>query len=284
MRLLAPRLIKLINPRDSGRRAPASHWSLPLWLLVGVAWVVTLLAVVSRHTEWGDHHYLLRDSGFPFFSALGFFLVSWQVMILAMMGPSLTPLLRQMTSGVPASTRAPGAIAMFLMLLAGYDLIWTAFGCVAFFGDALVHGLVENWSWVGAHDTIIAIGLLAIAGVYQFTPRKTRFVMACWDESHGFSWPQRADMNRLDAASRAGARTGYAHLGSCWALMLVMFGLGMGSLVWMVALTGVMMAEQVGGPRAIALRWLVGAIFCALAALMLALPDRAGVARLLLLR
>ena len=170
------------------------------------------------------------------------------------------------------------------MFLAGYDLVWIAFGCAAFFGDALLHAVVESWSWLGIHDTIIAISLLALAGVYQFTPRKTRFVMACRDESHGFSWLQRADMTRLDAASRAGARTGYAHLGSCWALMLVMFGLGMGSLVWMVALTGVMMAEQVAGPRAIALRWLVGAIFCALAALMLALPGRAGVAGLLLLR
>jgi predicted metal-binding membrane protein len=264
MRLLA---VRMINQRGSWRRAVAFRWSLPLWLLVGAAWAVTLLAILTRHTEWGDHHYLLRDSALPLFSALGFFLVSWQVMILAMMVPSLTPLLRQM-SDARTSARAPGSLAMFLMFLAGYDLIWTAFGCVAFFGDALIHSLVENWSWLGSHDTIIATGLLALAGVYQFTPGKARFLMACQAPS------QRADVSRLDAAYRAGAGAGCAHLGSCWALMLAMFGVGMGSLVWMVALTGVMASEQFLRTHALALRWPVGLIFCALAVLTVALPAQ----------
>jgi predicted metal-binding membrane protein len=272
MRLPAP---LIINHPDSGKRVSIRQESLPFcpWLLVGTAWAVTLLAVFTGHTEWGDHHYLLHDSGLPLFSALGFFLVSWQVMILAMMIPSLTPLLRQMTSGVPKSTRTPGATAMFLV---GYDLIWMAFGCVAFFGDALVHALVENWSWLGAHDTIIATGALALAGVYQFTPGKARFLMACQAPS------QRADMTGLDAACRAGAGAGRAHLGSCWALMLAMFGVGMGSLVWMAALTGVMASEQLLRSRALALRWPVGLIFCALAVLTVAeTPGRLGLAGLL---
>jgi predicted metal-binding membrane protein len=275
MRLPAP---LFIDHRDQEKPDQTYRGSLPFWpwLLVVAAWAVTLLAMLTRHTEWGDHHYLLRDSGLPLFSALGFFLVSWQVMILAMMVPSLTPLLRQMTSGVPESTRAPGAIAMFL---AGYDLIWTAFGCVAFFGDALIHSLVENWSWLGSHDTIIATGALALAGVYQFTPVKARFLTACQAPS------QRADVSRLDASCRAGAGAGRAHLGSCWALMLAMFGVGMGSLVWMAALTGVMAAEQFLRTRALALRWPVGLIFCALAVLTVALPaqtpGRLGLAGLL---
>lgn len=275
MRLPAP---LFIDHRDQEKPDQTYRGSLPFWpwLLVVAAWAIALLAVLTRHTEWGDHHYLLRDSGLPFFSALGFFLVSWQVMILAMMVPSLTPLLRQMTSGVPESTRALGAIAMFL---AGYDLIWTAFGCVAFFGDALIHSLVENWSWLGSHDTVIATGALALAGVYQFTPGKARFLTACQVPS------QRADVSRLDASCRAGAGVGRAHLGSCWALMLAMFGVGMGSLVWMAALTGVMAAEQFLRTRALALRWPVGLIFCALAVLTVALPaappDRFGLAGLL---
>lgn len=275
MRLPAP---LFIDHRDQEKPDQTYRGSLPFWpwLLVVAAWAVTLLAMLTRHTEWGDHHYLLRDSGLPLFSALGFFLVSWQVMILAMMVPSLTPLLRQMTSGVPESIRAPGAIAMFL---AGYDLIWTAFGCVAFFGDALIHSLVENWSWLGSHDTIIATGALALAGVYQFTPVKARFLTACQAPS------QRADVSRLDASCRAGAGAGRAHLGSCWALMLAMFGVGMGSLVWMAALTGVMAAEQFLRTRALALRWPVGLIFCALAVLTVALPaqtpGRLGLAGLL---
>jgi predicted metal-binding membrane protein len=258
MRLLAARLM---NQRDSEKHSPAHRWRsslLWLWFLVGTAWVMTLLAVLTRHTEWGDHHYLLQASDLPFISALGFFLASWQVMILAMMVPSMTPFLRRVAH---ANVSPPGALAM---CLAGYDLAWTAFGCVAFFGDALLHKLVENWSWLGFHSTLIATGLLALAGAYQFTPRKTRFLMACQGEARGFSQSQRADMTQLDTACRAGARAGWSHLGSCWALMLAMFGVGMGNLVWMVALTGAMLAEQLSGARA--LRWSVGAIFFALAA------------------
>jgi predicted metal-binding membrane protein len=275
MRLPAP---LFINHRDQENPEQTYRGSLPFWpwLLVVAAWAIALLAVFTGHTEWGDHHYLLQTSDLPFFSALGFFLVSWQVMILAMMFPSLTPLLRQMTSGDGVSAREPGAIAMSL---AGYDLVWTAFGCVALLGDALLHRLVENWSWLGSHDMIIATGLLALAGVYQFTPVKARYLRACQAPS------QRADLTRLDDACRFGAGAGCAHLGSCWALMLAMFGVGMGSLVWMAALTGVMAAEQFLRARALALRWPVGLIFCALAVLTVALPaappGRFGLAGLL---
>jgi predicted metal-binding membrane protein len=260
-----------MNRPDSRKSIPTYQWSWPLWLLIGSAWAITVLAVLTRHTEWGNHHYLLQTSDLPFFSALGFFLVSWQVMILAMMVPSLTPQLHRLGS-IRASTRAPGAIVMFL---AGYDFVWTAFGCIALLGDALLHRLVGSWSWLGAHDAIIATGLLALAGVYQFTPVKARFLMACQARS------QRVDMTRLDDSCRAGAGVGRSHLGSCWTLMLAMFGVGMGSLVWMMALTGVMVAEQVGGSRARALRWPVGLIFCALAVLTVAPPGRFGLEALL---
>jgi predicted metal-binding membrane protein len=35
-------------------------------------------------------------------------------------------------------------------------------------------------------------------------------------------------------------------LGGCWALMLVVFAVGLGSLIWMIVLTMVMTAERVG--------------------------------------
>jgi len=140
---------------------------------------VTLLAVVTRHTEWGDHHYLLQASNLPIVSALGLFLASWQLMILAMMVPSVAPLLFRLTGATRPSADSQGSLARFLMFLAGYDVTWTAFGCAAFLADAFIHWLVASWSWLGIHDTIIATGLLALAGAYQFTPRKTRFIKAC---------------------------------------------------------------------------------------------------------
>ena len=41
-----------------------------------------------------------------------------------------------------------------------------------------------------------------------------------------------------------GVRHGVLCLGCCWALMLIMFGAGLGSLLWMLALTGFMIVEK----------------------------------------
>ncbi len=73
------------------------------------------------------------------------------------------------------------------------------------------------------------------------------------------------------AAWRLGLRHGMFCLGCCWALMLVMFGLGVGSLVSMAVLTGVMIVEKTfpGGQR---LSPVIGLALLLLAVLWLAHP------------
>ena len=69
-----------------------------------------------------------------------------------------------------------------------------------------------------------------------------------------------------------GLRHGIVCLGSCWALMLVLFGIGVGSIVWMAVLTGVMVVEKTypGGQR---LSPLLGIVLLLLAALWLVHPT-----------
>ena len=52
---------------------------------------------------------------------------------------------------------------------------------------------------------------------------------------------------------RLGARHGAFCVGCCWALMLVMFAVGVASLVWMAVLTAVMVHEKTrpAGRRAV---------------------------------
>ena len=45
-------------------------------------------------------------------------------------------------------------------------------------------------------------------------------------------------------AWRLGLRHGLFCMGCCWALMLVMFGVGVGSLAWMSVLAGIMVIEK----------------------------------------
>ena len=75
----------------------------------------------------------------------------------------------------------------------------------------------------------------------------------------------------VGAAWHLGLHHGAFCLGSCWALMLVMFGLGVGSLLSMAVLTGVMVIEKTypGGQR---LSPVIGIILLGLSALWLAHP------------
>jgi len=58
--------------------------------------------------------------------------------------------------------------------LGGYALIWTMFGWAAFVGDAVLHNIVDRTPWLAAHPWLIARGVLAGAGAFQFTALKDR--------------------------------------------------------------------------------------------------------------
>ena len=75
----------------------------------------------------------------------------------------------------------------------------------------------------------------------------------------------------VGAAWRLGVNHGSYCLGCCWALMLVMFGVGVGNLAGMAALTGAMVIEKAvpGGKR---LSPIIGVVLLLLGALWLAHP------------
>jgi predicted metal-binding membrane protein len=81
------------------------------------------------------------------------------------------------------------------------------------------------------------VGVLAIAGIYQFTPAKHRAIDAC---RHPIG------PNHGGSGLEAGRRHATDCLRSSWALMLVMFAAGFAGLAWMVALTAVMAYEGLG--------------------------------------
>jgi predicted metal-binding membrane protein len=122
-----------------------------------------------------------------------------------------------------------------------------------------------NGTWQA--DKIIAVP--SVAGVFQFTPLKQRCLKQCRSL---LSFFVRSYRKGVGAAWRLGLRHGMFCLGSCWALMLVMFGLGVGSLVWMVVLAGVMVVEKTfpGGQR---LRPVIGIVLLGLAVLWFVHPT-----------
>jgi predicted metal-binding membrane protein len=216
---------------------PLSGVPSPVLIGIGAAWVVSIAA------EWSGaagsvHHDSLLEGGPGFGPALLLFLLAWQVMVAAMMVPSSLPLVRMYFA---ASTGVPDRGRSLAAFLGGYAVAWSAFGALAFAFDAGVHAAVNASAWVDDHSWAIAPMTLMLAGAFQFTSLKDACLKAC---RHPASFLQRHYRRGPRGGFELGARHGAFCVGCCWALMLVMFAVGTASLIWMAALTAVMVHEK----------------------------------------
>ncbi len=206
-------------------------------LLAVTAWLVLWWWDASPYRRY-LHHDAPAGLGAPL--EIGLFVVGWALMIVAMMLPTVIPLLATFRALV-SSRRRPGQLVALAIL--GYVAIWTGFGVAAWLGDRAIHAAVDAVPWLAENPRIILAGTFVLAGVYQFSPLMYR----CLDECRsplGFvlnRWQGRSE--RLEAF-RIGVAHGLFCIGCCWSLMLVMFGVGLGSLAWMLALGTVTAVEK----------------------------------------
>jgi predicted metal-binding membrane protein len=216
------------------RRDPA----VVLWVVAGVCWAATAWLVVAGGHGLGHHDVVLEGSTSPWPLRIGAFLAVWLVMIGAMMLPTVVPMARLF---VAVTARAPRPVVARAGFLAAYLAVWTVFAGLALLGDAGVHALVAGWGWLAARPELVLGATLVLAGAFQFSPLKNACLTACRNPV-GFLWQH----YRRGAAGawRLGLRHGMSCLGCCWALMLLMFATGVGSLAWMVGLTAVMVVEK----------------------------------------
>jgi predicted metal-binding membrane protein len=257
----ATNLTKLTDHAQPRRRAPL-YWP---WVLIAAAWAVALLATLTGRSYLIDHDYLLEQSRLPWPATVAIFLAVWQVMTIAMMLPSSMPMIYMMVHASRSQARPRAVQAAFL---AGYAVVWTAFAVAAFLGDTLIHRLIDRWPWLDANSYLIGALTFMVAGAFQFSPLKERCLTAC---RSSFSFFVRYYRKGVGAAWHLGLRHGTFCLGCCWALMLIMFGIGVGSLAWMAALAGVMVLEKTvpGGQR---LSPIVGVALVLLAAVWVVHP------------
>ena len=161
-------------------------------------------------------------------------------MIVAMMLPSSVPLV--VTFGALVGRR-PRPRLLVGLLLAGYLVAWGAFGIAAWLADRGIHAAVDAVPFLAAHPQLIIGATLLAAGLWQFSPLRDRCLDACRS-------PLGFVMNRWQGTSprREAFALGIAHgafcVGCCWSLMLVMFGVGLGSVTAMLALGAVTAIEK----------------------------------------
>lgn len=208
-----------------------------LTTITATAWAVLWLWDASPYGRY-LHHDAPSGLGTPL--ELGLFVVGWMLMIVAMMLPTGIPLVA--TFGALVGRRRRPRLLVGLLIL-GYLATWTAVGLFAWLGDRGVHLAVDAVPWLAANPQYVLAATFVVAGLYQFSPLKYR----CLDECRsplGFvlnRWQGRSE--RLEAF-RLGIAHGLFCVGCCWSLMLLMFAVGLGSMVWMLALGAVTAIEK----------------------------------------
>ena len=238
-----------------------------VFVAIAVAWVLAVVAELTGTAHELHHDALIEGAGRPaLWAALLLFLVAWQAMLAAMMLPSSLPLIRLYENVI---RRHEGRGRLRAAFLGGYVAVWTAFGALAFLGDVGIHHTVDAVPWLAKREWLIAGGVLAIAGAFQFSDLKERCLAKC-------RHPGAYLFARYRRGPAAAFRLGYGHglycVGCCWALMLVMFAAGVAMLWWMAALTAVMVYEKTGRHGG-ALTPIVGVALLALSALAIAHPG-----------
>ena len=170
----------------------------------------------------------------------------WAVMMVGMMGPSASPMILLFAAAQEKrahskcwSSRASLPAGAFAL---GYLFVWTAFSAAAALAQWGLHETALISPDMKVLSPRIGGAVLILAGLYQLTPWKNRclahcrspisFLMTHWREGR---W----------SAFEIGIHQGAYCLGCCWALMVILFVVGVMNLAWVAALGALVMLEKV---------------------------------------
>jgi predicted metal-binding membrane protein len=162
------------------------------------------------------------------------FLITWTVMMAAMMLPSVAPVASLYSRSI--SERRALRLTLFT---GGYLVVWASAGVLAFALGAFIGGLGDANPSLG---TTAGVGAYLVCGLYQLSPLKYRCLQHCRSP---LSLVLKYSSYRGSLRDfRVGLHHGGYCLGCCWSLMVVLLALGAMSIVPMVVLAAVVMTEK----------------------------------------
>jgi len=226
-------------PLSSYRLLPPSPTVAIVTALVAIAaagWLYTIYQADSMSdmvTGLGQVGHRMPDT-----MGIVVFGVMWVAMMVAMMCPTLAPVVLAHRAVLRRRHEGVGATVAFV---AGYLTMWWLVGLVY-----LVPYLWFRNLPAGAGDSrwlpALAGAILVAAGAYQFTRRKSHCQQSC-AAPQAFVAGHDPGPGTL-AAFRLGVANGTHCLGCCAALMAVLLVVGLMNLGWMLALSLVFLAEK----------------------------------------
>jgi predicted metal-binding membrane protein len=230
------------SPRQALRLGLIGLLSAAAWAVLAM-WSASPYARYLDHGGWGDSGLLAAlCRGVPGESLIPVLLyaLAWLLMIAAMMLPTTLPLL-----GIFGRITAarPDAGALLACVVLGYAIAWLGFGLLAHGLDSALHLAAARADWLVTRGGLVGALVLVAAGAFQFSALKYRCLERC-RTPFAFVNARWHGRRPVREAFRIGLDHGVFCVGCCWALMLVMFVVGMGNLGWMFIMAAAMAAEK----------------------------------------
>jgi predicted metal-binding membrane protein len=212
--------------------------------LAGLGWLALGLMVSST----GAFEALCRPLTSGAWSAGGFAVVAsmWSAMTLAMMLPSAAPMILTYAEIAHTAARKGERIVSPLTLAAGYALVWLGFAAVATLAQFIFTRAALLDTGMAPANGLFSGAIFLAAGAYQFSAIKHACLTQC-QRPFPFFFKHWATTPR--GVFRLGLTQGLYCLGCCWAMMLLMFAVGVMNVIWMAGLGMVMTVEKLGTDR-----------------------------------
>ena len=210
----------------------------------------TEMTLVDKVLSWmppSQGSWMLKDFTLLF--------IMWSVMMIAMMTPSILPMLLLFTTLNSRNKDNGKEVNSTMTLLSGYLFSWVLFSLVITFPQYAMHksGLL-NPMMEPTHAYLGTV-MLCLAGLYQFTPFKDACLTVCQS-------PLSFLMNNWKDGKLGTFIVGYKHgfycIGCCWALMMTLFALGVMNIMWVMILTLFVLFEKLAYRRPILFRQVTG--------------------------
>jgi predicted metal-binding membrane protein len=207
---------------------------------VTVAWCGSMATGMSMPGGWTMSMAWMRMPGQSWPGAAAAFLGMWTVMMVAMMLPSLVPMLERYRRDV-AGAAAAGRLGRLTALVGlGYFAVWIGSGAAAYpLGVALAEVAMRRPALSRAVPIVVGLVVLA-AGALQLTTWKMRR-LACCREAAAAAGPRTVGAG---AAWRHGLRLGLECGRCCAGPMLVLLVVGVMDLAAMALVTAAITAER----------------------------------------
>lgn len=165
----------------------------------------------------------------------------WGAMTLAMMLPSAAPMIMTYAGIADTAAHKGERIVSPFVLAAGYTAVWLGFAIIATLMQIAITRAALLDAGMASASGLFSGAIFIGAGIYQFSALKHACLKRC---QHPFPFFFANWTTTSRGVFRLGVKQGLYCLGCCWAMMLVMFAVGVMNVIWMAGIGMVMAVEK----------------------------------------